>query len=49
MNPNSGNVMRKCGLKYEGILRQADISNRGIVDACMYSILRDEWLQAKQG
>ena len=42
-NPNSGRVMRKCGMKYEGTLRQADYSNRGIVDACMYSILRDEW------
>lgn len=42
-NPNSGNVMKKCGLKYEGTLRQADYSNRGRVDACMYSLLRDEW------
>lgn len=42
-NPNSGKVMRKCGLKYEGTLRQADYSNRGIVDACMYSILKSEW------
>lgn len=44
-NPNSGAVMRKCGLKYEGTLRQADWSNRGIVDACMYSLLRAEWEQ----
>ena len=42
-NPNSGAVMRKCGLMYEGTLRQADFSNRGTVDACMYSILREEW------
>ena len=42
-NPNSGKVMQKCGLKYEGTLRQADWSNKGIVDACMYSLLRDEW------
>ncbi|NLE25512.1 MAG: GNAT family N-acetyltransferase [Clostridiaceae bacterium] len=42
-NPHSGNVMKKCGLKYEGTLRQADFSNKGIVDACMYSILKDEW------
>lgn len=38
-NPNSGKVMMKCGLKYEGTLRQADFSNKGIVDASMYSIL----------
>ena len=43
-NPHSGGVMKKCGLKYEGTLRQADYSNRGIVDACVYSILRSEWL-----
>jgi len=30
-------------LKYEGTLRQADWSNKGIVDACMYSLLRSEW------
>ena len=42
-NPNSGLVMKKCGLKYEGRLRQADYSNRGVVDACVYSLLREEW------
>mgnify|MGYP001459755999 CR=1 FL=1 len=42
-NPHSGDVMKKCGIKYEGTLRQANISNKGIVDACMYSILREEW------
>ena len=42
-NPNSGKVMQKCGLKYEGTLRQADWSNKGVVDACMYSLLRSEW------
>lgn len=42
-NPGSGKVMRKCGLKYEGTLREADWSNKGIVDACMYSILKSEW------
>ena len=38
-NPNSGKVMKKCGLAYEGTLRKADWSNRGIVDACMYGLL----------
>lgn len=41
-NPHSGDVMKKCGLKYEGTLRQADFSNRGIVDAAVYSILKSE-------
>lgn len=42
-NPNSGRVMKKCGLTYEGTLRQADWSNRGIVDACVYALLRADW------
>ena len=47
-NPHSGDVMKKCGLKYEGTLRQADHSNRGIVDAAVYSILRSEWEQKRE-
>ena len=42
-NPNSGKVMMKCGLKYEGTLREADMSNRGVVDASIYSILASEY------
>jgi len=42
-NPHSGKVMEKCGLKYEGTLRQADFSNQGIVDAAIYSILHEEY------
>ena len=42
-NPHSGEVMKKCGLKYEGTLRQADYSNKGIVDAAVYSVLKSEW------
>ena len=44
-NPNSGAVMKKCGLKYEGTLRQADWSNKGIVDACMYGLLREDYMR----
>ena len=42
-NPNSGKVMLKCGLKYEGTLRQSDHSNHGIVDASYYGILASEY------
>lgn len=42
-NPHSGGVMKKCGMIYEGTRRQGELSNKGIVDACMYSILKDEW------
>lgn len=44
-NVGSGKVMKKCGLVYEGTLRNADWSNRGIVDACMYSILAEEYFR----
>ena len=47
-NPNSGKVMEKCGLRYEGTLRDADSSNQGVVDAAMYSILAREYF-AKRG
>ena len=45
-NPGSGAVMRKCGLKYEATLRKADRSNRGIVDACMYAMLAEDYFKA---
>ena len=38
----SGGEMEKCGLKYEGTLRKADWSNKGIVDAAMYGLIRGE-------
>lgn len=47
-NPNSGRVMAKCGLIYEGTLRKADWSNRGIVDACMYGILDTDYFGGRQ-
>ena len=37
-NPNSGAVMRKCGMTYEATLRQADWNNQGVCDMCMYAI-----------
>ncbi|MCH5272334.1 MAG: GNAT family N-acetyltransferase [Lachnospiraceae bacterium] len=42
-NPNSGRVMKKCGLRYEGTLRKADWSNKGIVDACIYGLLAEDY------
>ena len=41
-NPNSGRVMQKIGMKYEGTLRQRDRNNQGIVDMAHYSIIRAE-------
>lgn len=42
-NPHSGGVMKKCGMKYEGTLRQENCGNQGIVDADLYAILKEEW------
>ena len=47
-NPNSGSVMKKCGMIYEGTLRKADWNNRGIVDACIYSMLASEYFSKEQ-
>lgn len=44
-NPNSGKVMEKCGLIYEGTLRKADWSNKGMVDARMYGLLASDYFQ----
>ena len=41
-NPNSGRVMKKCGMKYEGTLRSSDRNNQGICDACYYGLLKSE-------
>lgn len=46
-NPNSGAVMKKCGMVFEGTLRQNDWNNQGICDTNYYGILRSEWKQRK--
>ncbi|NLL65320.1 MAG: GNAT family N-acetyltransferase [Clostridiaceae bacterium] len=46
-NPNSGKVMLKNGLTFEGILRHADWSNKGIVDASIYSLLAEDYFNKK--
>lgn len=47
-NPNSGRVMQKIGMKYEGTLRQSGKNNQGIVDVANYSVLREEWKLQQQ-
>ena len=42
-NPASGRVMQKCGMVYEGTLRQAHKCNDGIFDEVRYSILAEEY------
>ena len=43
-NPASGAVMKKCGLKFEGVNRKAGKNNTGICDMAVYSILKEEYL-----
>lgn len=42
-NPYSGAVMKKCGMQYEGMLRQSDWNNQGFCDTCWYGILKEDW------
>lgn len=42
-NPNSGKVMQKCGLKYEGTLRHGDRNNTGLCDTAVYGLIREEY------
>jgi len=46
-NPNSGKVMEKCGMKYEGTLRQARYRKGEFSDRKMYSMLAEDF--AKYG
>ena len=43
LNPHSGCVMRKCGMKYEGTSRSAGRNNQGICDVAKYAILKTDW------
>lgn len=41
-NPHSGDVMKKCGMKYEGTMRRADWNNQGICDVVCYAMLKSD-------
>jgi ribosomal-protein-alanine N-acetyltransferase len=41
-NPHSGLVMKKCGMKYEGTLRSADVNNQGVCDVSIYALLKSD-------
>jgi len=47
-NPKSGRVMEKCGLKYEGTLRQASRNNQGVCDEVMRAILREDYFSNQE-
>lgn len=47
VNPASGRVMAKCGMRFEGTLR-GRIYNKGkFVDVDLYAILREDWERAR--
>ena len=41
-NPNSGGVMKKCGMTCEGTLRQYGWCNQGIVDLKIYAMIASD-------
>lgn len=41
-NPNSGRVMAKCGMRFEGTMRQNGRNNQGICDVRFYGLLKNE-------
>jgi ribosomal-protein-alanine N-acetyltransferase len=45
-NPASGRVMEKCGMHYEGTLRQARKKWDEYLDVKVYAILRSDWEKA---
>lgn len=46
-NPASGKVMEKCGMKYEGILRQRLYNKGKYVDVSLFSILKCDYYKSK--
>lgn len=45
-NPASGEVMKKAGMKFEGMARQKYKCNLGFQDANCYAILREDYLNS---
>lgn len=45
LNPHSGDVMKKCGMQFEGIKRQADLNGHGeLCDMAFYGIIASDYL-----
>lgn len=48
-NVASGAVLKKCGMLYEGHMRQKYLSIRGVFEDCdSYAILKEDWQKKKQ-
>lgn len=46
-NPASGRMMAKCGMRYEGTMREACICNCGVFDKVNYAILAEDYRSQK--
>lgn len=44
-NANSGKVMEKCGLVYEGTIKQGDSNNQGVCDYTMYGLVAEDYFK----
>lgn len=44
-NPSSGKVMEKCGLIYEGTMKQGDWNNQGISDCSIYGLVAEDYVK----
>lgn len=42
-NIHSGQVMEKCGMRYEGLMRQTIAKPEGLADGAYYAILAGDW------
>jgi ribosomal-protein-alanine N-acetyltransferase len=47
-NVNSGKVMQKAGMQFEGTLRQSQKDNQGICDAVWYGILAEDYFENRE-
>lgn len=44
-NPHSGDVMKKCGMNYEGTHREVALTKEGeLLSVCEYAALKREWM-----
>ncbi len=44
-NPNSGAVMKKCGMKFAGIIPHGGKNNQGFCDICRHTLSAEVWTQ----
>lgn len=44
-NSNSGKVMEKCGLVYEGTLKEGGLNNQGICDLSIYGLVAKDYFK----